>query len=637
MLDNVASGTLQPVAEVAKARTVPGYLSGMRQQALLVELVLDRARVTRQGMVALDSLFSRTLPAYVLTGTVEHPLVTLILRATEAVLRGAGIPTFDDGFVIGNFRQPGSVWLAVPALELEYAASSVALGWVIGAVNQVLSDQSTDDLEAGLPALTARLRRRAPAGMNSLRFLQAAHDSGIPWRRIANNVFQFGWGARARWMDSSLTDVTPSISAGLARDKRATAQVLRQAGIPVPAHAPVADAEGAVKVAEQLGFPVVVKPADQDGGLGVAAGLTTAEAVTKAFAAARALSNTILVEKHFEGNDYRLQVFQGEVFWVVHRVPGGVTGDGSSTVAELLAITNADPRRGEPGGNTLLKRIDIDEEARELLQEQGLTLEAVPLECQFVRLRRAANVATGGVPVPVLDVVHPDNLALAVRAARVLRLDLAGVDLLIQDIRKSWLETGAAICEVNAQPQLWPTLPAYLLKRLVKGQGRIPVLMVLGDVSDEAWFAQLLASLPVNRPGLGVATPEGVSIGTQTVRKGPCTAFQGGVALISDPQVEMAVICVGDERVFETRLPVDRFDVLVLAGSPVPSDNVEGWKRWQSFAQSIAPMCSGPIIVNQDCSQWLSFTTQLKGRKVTPVSPAGIVELVLQEFSEIAQ
>jgi len=582
-------------------------------------------------MVALDNLFCRTLPAYASTGTMEHPLVTLILRATEAVLRGAGIPTFDDGFVIGNFRQPGSVWLAVPALEREYAASRVALGWVIGAVNQVLSNQSSDDLEGSLPVLNARLRSRAPAGMNTLRFLQAAHDSGIPWRRIANNVFQFGWGARARWMDSSLTDVTPSISAGLARDKRATVQVLRQAGIPVPAHAPVADAEEAVKVAEQLGFPVVVKPADQDGGLGVAAGLSTAEAVTKAFAAARAFSNTILVEKHFEGNDYRLQVFQGEVFWAVHRVPGGVTGDGSSTVAELLAITNADPRRGDPGGNALLKRIDIDEEARELLQEQGLTLEAV------VRLRRAANVATGGVPVPVLDVVHPDNLALAVRAARVLRLDLAGVDLLIQDIRRSWLETGAAICEVNAQPQLWPTLPAYLLKRLVKGQGRIPVLMVLGDVSDEAWFAQLLANLPVNRPGLGVATPEGVTIGAQTVRKAPCTAFQGGVALISDPQVEMAVICVGDERVLEAGLPVDRFDVLVLAGSPVSSDNAQGWKRWWSFAQSIAPMCSGPIIVNQSCREWLLFSTQSKDRKVIQVSPAGIVELVLQEFSEIKQ
>ena len=157
---------------------------------------------------------------------------------------------------------------------------------------------------------------------------------------------------------------------------------------------------------------------------------------------------------------------------------------------------------------------------------------------------------------------------------------------------------------------------------MVKGQGRIPALMVLGDVTGEAWFAQLLASLPVNRSGLGVATPGGVSIGTETVRKGPCTAFQGGVALISDPQVEMAVICVGDERVFETGLPVDRFDVLVLAGSPVPSDNVQGRKRWRSFAQSIAPMCSGPIIVNQECSQWLSFSTQLKGSRVIPVSPA---------------
>jgi cyanophycin synthetase len=311
----------------------------------------------------------------------------------------------------------------------------------------------------------------------------------------------------------------------------------------------------------------------------------------------------VLVEKHVEGDDYRVHVYKDEAFWVSHRVPGSVTGDGAHTVAQLLEQLNADPRRGERGSKAPLKRIHLDEEATDLLIEQGLTPESVPPEGLFVRLRRAANVASGGVPTPVLHEAHPDNLALAVRATRVMGLDLAGVDLLMPDIKRSWLETGAAICEINSQPQYNPGVHAVILQRLVQGNGRIPVVIVLGDADGScAQIADGLASFGCP----GSATSTEVRVGGTVVRKGPGSAYEAGIALLGDPLVDVAVIGISDMTVVGTGMPVDSFDVLVLASPMKAADGAADWQRWRSFASVLASMCTGSVIVNQDCAGWTS-------------------------------
>jgi cyanophycin synthetase len=478
------------------------------------------------------------------------------------------------------------------------------------------------------------LRAGAPHGMNTLRFLQAADDASIPLQRVWGNVFQFGWGGRARWLDSSFTDVTPTISAQLARNKLATAALLRQAGIPVPDHGRVLDADAAEKLATQLGYPVVVKPANLDGGRGVAAGLTSASAVRKAFEVAARLSSIVLVETHFEGRDYRLQVFQNEVFWVADRVPGGVTGDGLRSVSDLLAELNADPRRGDPGSAALLKRIPLDEEALELLGGQALSPLAIPPVNVFVRLRRAANVASGGVPVPALEKAHPDNLALAVRAARVLRLDLAGVDLLMPDISRSWLESGAAICEVNAQPQMSPHLPAYVLSRLVQGQGRVPVVVVLGLASEPAFGDQICEALSGTGLRVGMATPDAVTVEGRVVMMNPSHVYAGGMALIADPAVDVIVLCVGDESILKTGLPVDRFDVLVLAGPPRAAAHTPSWQRWRGFARFLLKACSGPVMLNTECAPWSELRPHLDSQDVRSMPLAQIPACLSRELLE---
>jgi cyanophycin synthetase len=618
----------------------PGCVPGWGRPGVLVPLSLHLSGGQELDLVQLDAKMQTLLRGIALEVSSKGPtagaqLLERLQAWTWALLRHAGYPLPKRSDLVESITiKPGVHGLVLACSSPTHQAAVATLRWLVTVVNHALAGEGLAVVAGQLPALLKSLRTGAPQGMNTLRFLEAADQADIPWQRVWGNVYRFGWGAKARWLDSSFTDVTPTISAQLARNKLATAALLRQAGIPVPDHGRVLDADAAEKLATQLGYPVVVKPANLDGGRGVAAGLTSASAVRKAFEVAVRLSSIVLVEKHFEGRDYRLQVFQNEVFWVADRVPGGVTGDGLRSVTDLLAELNADPRRGDPGSAALLKRIPLDEEALELLGMQALSPLAIPPVNVFVRLRRAANVASGGVPVPALEKAHPDNLALAVRAARVLRLDLAGVDLLMPDISRSWLESGAAICEVNAQPQMSPHLPAYVLSRLVQGQGRVPVVVVLGLASEPAFGDQICEALSVTGLRVGMATPDAVTVEGRVVMQNPSHVYAGGMALIADTAVDVIVLCVGDESILKTGLPVDRFDVLVLAGPPRAAAHAPSWQRWRGFARFLLKACSGPVMLNTECAPWSELRPHLAAQDVRSIPLAQIPACLSRELLE---
>lgn len=612
-----------------------GCPAGLGQPALHLQVSVEIPLVpATPGKNELDALFTELLgqPAPADAGegpaSVAATLLQRVLHWNRAVQAAAGWPAFSGGYLVPAGNPPGKTHvLVVPSLAGKHRLAGRALGWVVAMANLILSRAPLDAVREQLPKLLEAMRRVAPQGMNTLHFLQAAHEAGMPWRWVQGNVYQFGWGSRAQWLDSSFTEKTSRIGSFLARNKLEAAAVLRQSGIPVPDHFFARDADEAEGVAARLGYPVVVKPVNLDGGAGVMPGLRDAAAVRQAYAEARKLSPAVMVEKHVEGNDYRLQVFRGEVIWASHRVPGGVIGDGKTTVTRLLATLNADPMRGPPGSKALLKRIELDAEAQKLLDEQGLKPDSVPAADRFIRLRRAANVASGGRPVPVLEQVHADNLALAARAARALRLDLAGIDLLIPDIRRSWVEGGAAICEVNAQPQLWPTLPALLLKRLVLGNGRIPVIVVVGNPTETAWVDQLTGRIGGLGVRVGVAACDGVTVAGATLVPGPCELLAGSQALLLNPDVDLAIVRIDDLSLMQTGLPCDRFDLLILGGSLVAGDTRRLWLR---FARMLVQACHGQVLANAKHPEWCSLLKLPAGRKIRSLPPPGIVETVLK-------
>jgi cyanophycin synthetase len=572
---------------------MPGWVLGRRQPSLVVSLQLQpgaaqalQACARADGVATLWRAWQAVAPAqlapWVLTS--EHAdwarCVQAMGSCTVALMQRAGLPVFEAAHP-WSWTPPDARRVAVllPVATGRQSASMQAWLVTLKVFDTWLRAGSQAQVRQLLEEGLAQIGRLAPAAANTPRFLRAAFEAGIPVTALGLDVFQYGQGSQAVWLDSSFTSQTSTIAAKLARSKPAAAARLRQAGLPVPAHHPVANLAEAVKAAQGLGYPVVVKPADLDGGNGVAAGLQTEAELRVAYETARALSPRVLVEKHVVGRDYRLTVLDGELLWAIERVPAGVTGDGVRSVAELVEQENADPRRGE-GAHAALKRLALDDDARQLLLRHGLTEHGVPAVGQFVALRRIANVATGGRPLAVNDTVHPDNAALAVRAAQALRLDLAGVDVLMPDIAQSWRVTGAAICEVNAQPQLGATTGPHLygaiLRRRLPGDGRVPVVVVLGQ-ADGAWLTRMLADgLSAAGYAVGCADQRGVVADGVWLHHGPQGSWAAGQLLLTHPAVDALVLAVLDDEPLRLGLPLDRIDWLVVAGTQVAPPKPDG-------------------------------------------------------------
>ena len=582
----------------------PGYVHGCRYPALVVSL--QGQVVSREACDRLAACFLESCPTWVKPEIGDQPALDMrqavewLLSGWQALQVAAGVPVYETGRLL---ELTGSqARCVVPTLQ----NSQRVLASVIQQSFELLSRPAADEGQPGKDRLRqaieilARTRPGAPAGPW---FVKTAPELGMPVQELPGGAFQYGVAARARWMDSTFTDVTPTLSARLARNKVWAAALLRQAGLPVPLHQLVGDVQSALKVAHWLGYPVVVKPADQDGGVGVAAGLETDAEVQQAFEKARTHSSQILVEKHVAGRDYRLTVFNGEMIWAIERVPGGITGDGTHTVAQLLERLNADPRRGS-NAHSPLKILDLDDEARQLLRRQGLDERSVPAAGRFVRMRRAANVAVGGMPVAVFDQVHPDNVRLAVRAANILRLDMAGVDLLIPDIAISWRDSGAAICEVNGQPSLGQLTAAHLyapvLRRLVPGSGRVPTVLIVGAVDPELWLDAVSSALAGRMMRVGVVGPRAVTVGAETITRGGAGSFAGGRMLALDRDVDAMVLAINDDECLHSGLPVDRCDALILAGThrwtAGAASDLERRQWLHEMLLHLLPACDGVVL-----------------------------------------
>jgi cyanophycin synthetase len=583
-----------------------GHVHGCRYPSIVLNLQgapMSRSACDRLSKCLLESCPSWKRPRAASDVMDWRQSVEWLLSAWQDLQVSQGLPVFETGRILGLSQT--QVRCVVPTLGPSQRA-------FLSVIQHSLVYLSSHD-EAGQHESTKRLRasiellrRHGAKGSNVPRFVKAGLELGIPIRELPGGSYQYGVAKRARWLDSSFTDVTPSLSARLARSKVWASDLLKQAGLPVPSHQLVDDAESALKVAHRIGYPVVVKPADLDGGLGVAAGLETDDEVREAIAVAQKHSKHILVEKHVKGRDYRLTVFNGKMIWAIERIPGGVTGDGQHTVAQLVEQLNADPRRGTDM-HSPLKALIYDEEVRQLLQRQGMTAQSVPGVGQFVRFRRAANVAAGGTPVAVFEQVHPDNARLAIRAAEALRLDLAGIDLLIPDVATSWRETGAFICEVNAQPNLGQTTAAHLygsiLKQMVPGSGRVPTLLILGAAEPRVWLDELSDALAAQGFNVGSVGPQGVKVGDESLTVNAVSPYVGGKMLALNQSVDAIVLAINDDTLLKTGLPVDRYDALILAGTQLQSNRTdEGQSRQQLIGNvltAIVPACDGVVVTHE--------------------------------------
>ncbi|MCE0487635.1 cyanophycin synthetase [Ornithinimicrobium sediminis] len=423
-----------------------------------------------------------------------------------------------------------------------------------------------------------RLAERTAFGPSTAAIIEEAQARDIPWLRLNTaSLVQLGQGVHAQRIRATMTSRTGALAVDIAGDKALTNTLLSSAGLPVPASDTVRTEDGAVAVAERIGYPVVVKPLDGNHGRGVGIDLRDEVAVRAHWPTAHAQSRRgiMVVESFITGNDYRCLIVGGRMQAIAERVPAHVIGDGTHTVSELVETTNADPRRGV-GHEKVLTRITVTDGAVELVRQQGYEMDDVPPEGEMVRLALTGNMSTGGISVDRTFDAHPENVEIAEEAARLIGLDVAGIDFICPDISAPVRETGGAICEVNAAPgfrmHTHPTVgePQYIAKPVVDllfppgSPSRVPIVAVTGTngkTTTSRMIAHIMKGLGRQ---VGMTSTDGIVIDERLVKRSDASGPKSARMVLQNPRVDFAVMEVARGGILREGLGYDRNDVAVV-------------------------------------------------------------------------
>jgi len=444
-------------------------------------------------------------------------------------------------------------------------------------VNHLVKPDNAFDFDQELERLILLAERRA-FGPSTQAILDEAASRDVPYIRLNDqSLVQLGQGKYQQRIRATMTSKTSALAVDIAGDKQLTRQLLESAGLPVPPGRIVRTADEAVEAAKRVGFPVVVKPLDGNHGRGVGLDLTSVRAVRGAFT--RALKESrrgwVVVEGMVAGRDYRLLVIGGYMVAVAERVPAHVIGDGKHTVRELVAEANADPRRGI-GHEKVLTRIKIDEVAEALVRSQGYELDDAPEADTMVLLAATGNMSTGGSAIDRTWDAHEDNVEIAEEAARVVGLDVAGIDFIAPDITVPVRETGGAIVEVNAAPgfrmHTHPTdgEPQYVARPVIDllfpagSPSRIPIVAVTGS-NGKTTTVRMIAHVMKNMGHkVGLTSTDGILIDGRLTKRVDASGPRSAQTVLQNPRVDFAVFEVARGGILREGLGYGRNDVAVV-------------------------------------------------------------------------
>ena len=492
----------------------------------------------------------------------EHVALDLQNRAGSDVGFGRVVASGDAG-----------VWWVIVAYDEE----DVGLQSMRDAVSLVRATLGATAFDtSGAIGRLQELYQHVRLGPSTWAIVEEARRRAIPVRRLnSRSLVQLGMGKNLRRIQATLTDHSSAIAIEIAQDKDDTKRVLEAIGLPVP-HGNVAEsADEAVAVAQEIGFPVILKPIDLSHGRGISPRLTNEAAVRSAWERTSTLATRCIVEQFAEGRDHRVLVIGGRVVAVAERIPAHVTGDGTHTLRELIDLANQDPRRGI-GHTKVLTRLACDDETAEFLARCGQTLDTVPNADEQIFLRGTANLSTGGTAIDRTDEIHPSNVTACEMAAGVVGLDIAGIDVITPDISVPFRENGAAIIEVNAAPGVrmhtHPTegeprnVGAPIIDMLYPpgAPTTIPVVSVTGT-NGKTTTVRLVAHI-FRHTGkmVGFTTTDGVYLNNRLVIEGDMTGPFSANIILSNPTVDVAVLETARGGILRAGLGFDECDVGVV-------------------------------------------------------------------------
>ncbi len=437
-------------------------------------------------------------------------------------------------------------------------------------------DYPLPELEQDLKDL-AELKLDSQLGPSTESIVAEAKARNIPWLDIGSRaMIQLGYGVHQKRLQATLSNYTGILGVELASDKEATKGILRASGVPVPRGTVIKSLKRLEEAINEVGgFPIVIKPLNGNHGRGITIDIHTILGAEDAFELAQQVSEDVIIERFHKGRDHRVLVINGKVVAVAERIPAHVYGDGKSTIAELIEITNQDPRRGD-GHDNVLTKIVLDRTSHDLLLRQNLDLESVIEAGKVCYLRATANLSTGGIAVDRTDDIHRENIWMAQRVAKIIGLDIAGIDIVTTDISQPLRATDSVIVEVNAAPGFrMHTAPSVGIPRNVAepvinmlfppgSPSRIPIVAITGT-NGKTTTTRLIAHIfKQTHQTVGYTTTDGIYIGECLVEKGDTTGPASAQMILRDPTVEVAILETARGGILRSGLGFDCCDVGVV-------------------------------------------------------------------------
>ncbi len=478
------------------------------------------------------------------------------------------------------------------------------------------------------------LCNNASLGPSTETIVKEAQARNIPWLLLsARAMVQLGYGVHQKRIQATLSSFSGILAVELACDKEGTKTILKDGGIPVPRGTVIQYLDELSAAIEEVGgFPIVIKPLDGNHGRGISIDVKTQQEAEEAYDLASAASKTrsVIVERYYKGSDHRILVINGKVAAVAERIPAHVVGDGRSTVEELIEITNQDPNRGDGHANVLTK-ITIDKTALNVLEKQGYELTSILAHGEIAYLRATANLSTGGIAVDRTDEIHPENVWIAQRVAKLIGLDIAGIDVVTEDIRKPLKEVDGVIVEVNAAPGFrMHVAPSRGLPRNIAAPvidmlfppgtpSRVPILAITGT-NGKTTTSRLISHI-CRQTGkvVGFTTTDGVYIDDYLVEKGDNTGPYSASMILKDPTVEIAVLETARGGILRSGLAFNQCDVgvvLNVAADHLGIGDIDTIEQMAKVKSVVAEVVSaeGYAVLNADDPLTVSMAEKVKGR-----------------------
>lgn len=409
-------------------------------------------------------------------------------------------------------------------------------------------------------------------GPTTASLVAEARRRDIPAIRLdEHSLVQLGYGKYQQRIRASVTSITSSIAVDTASDKELTIRLLNDIGIPAPRHRLVHNREEAAEAAEDIGFPLVTKPLDASHGRGISLNLTTLDEVLHGYDIASEYGS-VLVERFLSGKDYRVLVVNYDVIAVAERVPAHVIGDGKHSIHELIAITNRDPRRGF-GHEKVLTKIKLTHQSELLLQRAGYTVDTILKNGEVFYLASTANLSTGGTAIDRTNEINYETRELCRRAAMVVGLDIAGIDVISPDITQPLREVGGGIVEVNAGPgfrmHLQPSegQPRNVARHVIDmlfprgAPARIPIVSITGTNGKTTTTRMVAHIFKMAGRRVGMTTTDGIYIDGQLYLRGDMTGPWSARMVLKDPTVDAAVLETARGGILREGLGFERSDV----------------------------------------------------------------------------